>query len=87
MSPSPSVTVIVSVAVSVVPDAASVTAPVSSESAIEGALLVISNCYGCCMDYGYVSSSPEFAVPPLSFHRSDCDYSVVGTVGEVSVFL
>ena len=56
MSPSPSVTVIVSVAVSVVPDAASVTAPVSSESAIEGALFVLAiHGYGCCDGNGYAN--------------------------------
>ena len=86
MSPSPSVTVIVSVAVSVVPDAASVTAPVSSESAIEGALFVLATVTVAAIDT-VTLSSPEFAVPPLSFIVVIVTTLLLATVGEVSVFL
>ena len=67
MSPaSESLTVIVSVAVSVVPEAASVTAPVSSESAITGASLVFCSVTVAAIDKETVSS-PAPVVPPV-FH-------------------
>ena len=68
MSPaSASLTVIVSVAVSVVPAAASVTDPVSSESAITGASFVLASVTVAAMDSETVSS-PAPVVPSANFH-------------------
>ena len=87
MSPaSASLTVIVSVAVSVVPEAASVTDPVSSESAITGASFVLASVTVAAMDSETVSS-PAPVVPPLSFIEVMVTTLLLETVGASSVFL
>ena len=65
VSPSPSDPTIVSVAVSVVPVDASVTAPTSLSSVIVGALLVFATVTVAAI-VTETLSSPELAVPPLS---------------------
>ena len=86
VSPSPSDPTIVSVAVSVVPADASVTAPTSLSSVIVGALLVFATVTVAAI-VTETLSSPELAVPPLS-----CSVVIVTTlvwpvVGDASVFL
>ena len=83
---SASLTVIVSVAVSVVPEAASVTEPVSSESAITGASFVFSRVTVAAIESDTVSS-PAPVVPPLSFIEVIVTTLLLDTVGASSVFL
>ena len=85
-SPSPSAPTIVSVAVSVVPADASVTAPVSAVSVMVGALSMFATVTVAAI-VTETESSPEFAVPPLSCSVVIVTTLVCPVVGEVSVFL